>query len=420
MYKNILILSTPDINQASGIIAYDLCIGLRTYTNCNIMVYASKSDDAISYSNKLIFYKKKFVEKLKSKLGLTKIKTDPKYYFFDINQRRRLINQKRLNEHMNNVDLVIAYFANKFFTPYDLYEIQRIYGVPIVLIMADLIHITGGCHFSWDCTGYTKVCESCPAILNDKYKGIAKKNLMHTQFLYTKMDLKLIALSGKDYEKAVQSTLFRDKPVKHIFGGIDRTVFRRKDNYIGIRNYYDLLPNEFTILFAASHLTEERKGFQYFLEVLSNYKKYYNNKDITVVLIGKDKAASIVKSIGFKVLSLGYISSYNKLSEIFNMVDLFCVTSVQDSGPMMINQSICCGTPVLTFDIGVASDLIIHGKTGFVIETKDTLSFSKSLHVMRNMSFAEKKLMSDECLILAEKYLDRNIVAKNVLDFALE
>ena len=116
---------------------------------------------------------------------------------------------------------------------------------------------------------------------------------------------------------------------------------------------------------------------------------------------------------------MGYINDYNRLAEVINVVDVFCVTSVQDSGPMMINQSICCGTPVLSFDVGVASDLIQDGKTGFLSNCRDSHSLAMSLGVISNMSPEELEIMSYECISVAEKKLDRNIVAKNVLDFAL-
>lgn len=419
MFKNILILSTPDINQASGIIAYDLCLGLRKYTKCDIVVYATNSNDAISYSNKLLYYQKKVLGKLRSKLGLNRVKTDPNYYFFDLNQRRKLINQKRLRKQMDGVDLVIAYFANNFFTPSDLKEIQRIYHVPIVLIMADMIHITGGCHFSWDCEGYTKLCEDCPAILNDKFKGIAHDNLVHNQRLYKDMDIKLIALSGQDYHKAVQSTLFKEKSVEHIFGGIDRSTFFKMRNRNELRNKYGVENDEFTILYGATNIVEERKGFNYFVETLEYYKNSEFSKDITVILIGNGSAGDIISSLGFRIISLGYLKDYNTLSEVINVADVFCVTSIQDSGPMMINQAICCGTPVLSFNVGVASDLIQDGKTGFLANSRDSYSLSQSLRVLRDMSTEEREMMSSQCIRFAEKSLDRDAVAKNVLEFAL-
>ena len=84
--KNILIISTPDITHAAGVIAYDLHEGVSRYHNSQIMVYASKhkKEDIISYSNGINLFLKKVINKIERNLNL-KTKTDPNYYFFDLN-----------------------------------------------------------------------------------------------------------------------------------------------------------------------------------------------------------------------------------------------------------------------------------------------------------------------------------------------
>jgi glycosyltransferase involved in cell wall biosynthesis len=37
----------------------------------------------------------------------------------------------------------------------------------------------------------------------------------------------------------------------------------------------------------------------------------------------------------------------------------------------MINESIMCGTPVVSFRMGVAEDLIINGETGYIVKLKN-------------------------------------------------
>ena len=46
--------------------------------------------------------------------------------------------------------------------------------------------------------------------------------------------------------------------------------------------------------------------------------------------------------------------------------------SIEDSGPMMINESIMCGTPVVCFDMGVARDLVHTGRTGYRAALRDS------------------------------------------------
>jgi glycosyltransferase involved in cell wall biosynthesis len=53
--------------------------------------------------------------------------------------------------------------------------------------------------------------------------------------------------------------------------------------------------------------------------------------------------------------------------------------SIEDCGPMMIVESLACGTPVIGFDIGLVSSLISNGENGFKIKKFDTLNMSEKI-----------------------------------------
>ena len=46
----------------------------------------------------------------------------------------------------------------------------------------------------------------------------------------------------------------------------------------------------------------------------------------------------------------------------------------------MVNQSIMCGTPVVSFDSGTAIDVINDGCSGFKVQLKDSKAFGKAIH----------------------------------------
>lgn len=76
--------------------------------------------------------------------------------------------------------------------------------------MLDDAPITGGCHFPWDCLGYTAQCGSCPGIYsNDRY-DITYKQLQQKKELFEKIDISAIATSEGDYLRAKSSSLFKE------------------------------------------------------------------------------------------------------------------------------------------------------------------------------------------------------------------
>lgn len=415
--KNILIISTPDISHAAGILAFDLHQGLSKYYNSQMMVYGSKHKrkDVVSYFSSKRLFLKKVIDKLSRKLKID-IKTDGNYYFFDINQRKNLLNVNRVNKLVDKPDIIIGYFANAFFNIKDLYFLQLFYKAPVILFMADMVHITGGCHFAWDCEGYKKNCSNCPAIINENDKKYASDNLSYNKRLIEKMDIKLVALCSQDYNYAKQSTLFKNKEINMILGGIDLSIFYNKTREKQIRKTYKIDENSFVILFGATNTIEKRKGVKYFIEAINILESEMDISNISIVSIGRGKLENLLPNTSAKIHNLGYISDFNELSDIYNLSNIFVVSSIQDSGPMMINQSIASGTPVVCFDLGVAKDIVINGETGFKVPLFDTAALSKKIKEMYLKTSEKRQVLADNCVELAKKNFSKEIAAKKILE----
>lgn len=53
--------------------------------------------------------------------------------------------------------------------------------------------------------------------------------------------------------------------------------------------------------------------------------------------------------------------------------------SIGDAGPSTVNQSICCGTPVVAFEIGTAIDVIENGISGYRAAFKDVDDYAHGI-----------------------------------------
>jgi len=90
-----------------------------------------------------------------------------------------------------------------------------------------------------------------------------------------------------------------------------------------------------------------------------------------------------------------------KLMEVYKAADLFISSSVEDSGPLMVNQSIAAGTPVAAFNVGVANDLVIDGKTGVLAPLYDyEYMASKVGELLLNGDFGQ---INRDCVELFKK-----------------
>jgi glycosyltransferase involved in cell wall biosynthesis len=64
---------------------------------------------------------------------------------------------------------------------------------------------------------------------------------------------------------------------------------------------------------------------------------------------------------------------------------------------MMINESIMCGTPVVSFDMGVAADLVHSRKTGYRAELKNSADLARGIRQLLDLPPEEARKMSEAC-----------------------
>jgi len=81
----------------------------------------------------------------------------------------------------------------------------------------------------------------------------------------------------------------------------------------------------------------------------------------------------------------------------YQMADIFVSPSIEDSGPMMINESIMCGTPVVSFNMGVASDLVITNETGYLAMLRDAHDLANGIRELLTLSDKNYQLMKKNC-----------------------
>ena len=131
----------------------------------------------------------------------------------------------------------------------------------------------------------------------------------------------------------------------------------------------------------ACSLNEKRKGMGVLLDSLDLIakKKSEFGKEIYLLIAG-DMNEEMRSSIPFEYYCLGFTKDFEELAFAYCAADYYISSSVEDSGPTMVLQSILCETPVISFDIGYAKDFIVDEINGFKAMEKTSLAFSKSIY----------------------------------------
>ena len=106
-----------------------------------------------------------------------------------------------------------------------------------------------------------------------------------------------------------------------------------------------------------------------------------------------------------------YPKNHNDLISLYHALDIYLITSREEGGPMGLLESIACGTPVASTNVGMASDIIEDKITGVLAEHIDVEIIAKKIEYLINMSNKQKQDLQIKARKVVEK-CDWSIVAK--------
>lgn len=400
--KNIVILTASHPYKAAGLVAYDLMQVLKQ-ENYNVTIVTNSRLEK-NYSDTISLLRNSKNSILLKAINIYKIlynkfvkihlqKINPDYHMYGLFQRKsKDLTSKIISKIPFNIDAFIYLFPQNFLDVEDLSKLHSKTGAPVFWYMMDMAPMTGGCHYAWDCTGFTDSCGTCPGIYSNDVNDIThqlwskkKQNLQSSNIIP-------VAASTWQFKQLEKSSIFFKKNHYKILIPIDPMMFRPGKSEIARKKL--LLPiDKKIIFFGAMSVFEKRKGFKQLVDALHILKEQLGDKSSEVLLaIAGHGNQNMADKLPFDHKFLGYLN-YSDLALVYQSADLFACPSVEDSGPMMINQAIMSGTPVVSFEMGIALDLVINGLTGFRVENKNSKEFAKALQKLLEMSSEESKIM---------------------------
>lgn len=408
---NILHLSTSDVGGA-GKAAYRLhqnLLELGLNSKMMVMNRNTKNSGVIPFGGH------RSVFKIKSDIAkcFLKIRTDPKYYFQ--NHSQSLI--KRVDSVYGKVpfkpDIIVAHWISNFVTIENLHQLSLSAGAPVVWYLVDMAPLTGGCHYAWDCTGYMNQCGKCPALYSDEKHDLSYMNWKKKHDVIQKMNITVVSATGQLTKQAKKTTIFNGKRIEQIMLGIDAEIFKPIPRDVA-RARLELPLEQKIVFFGAQSLKLKRKGMFYLIKALKSLVKQLgtDKNNILIVTAGNISGIGSFLPNNFKHKHLGFLTDDMMLATAYQAADVFVCPSIEDSGPMMINESIMCGTPVVSFEMGVAPDLVHTGKTGYRTQLRNCEDFANGIKCILNLSSDEAGNMSKQCRSLGLQFCHHQTQAK--------
>ena len=145
---------------------------------------------------------------------------------------------------------------------------------------------------------------------------------------------------------------------------VDQNIWRSMENKKDLRKKYGLNESDFLVgsfqrdTEGSDLITPKLiKGPDILLQLMKEMKT--TNKNLTVILTGKRRQYLIKNfekyEIDYKYFEMVDIGQVN---ELYNILDLYLVTSRVEGGPQAILECAITKTPILSTDVGVASEIL--------------------------------------------------------------
>lgn len=387
--KKILLLVTQD-HGGAGLAMHKITMLLRSQGHQAVLVVKNKikSDDYIieykfeipaflnfwtNLKNKL---SRKYHKYLNPKKSVYNNKYDDIYCFYSTDEKSTNVNPKNFFKQIGFIpEFIFSGWTADFLNSSDVLLLQQISKAQVYTIAIDMNHYTGGCHYGWDCKGYINGCtDSCPAILSNDDKNLAKENFEIKFQNAKKGGFKIISGSGWTLEQSKVSKIYQNQILFPNINSLIDTSIMKPINKTLARAHFGLQEDKFYILMGCQNANDKRKGFEYLVEALDILRENLNpenNKKVVVLVVSKNKLTTI-EQIKFETKQLDFVDNYADLAMLYEASDVFVNSSIEDSGPMMVSESLACGTPVVAFDMGVANNLVISFFNGYKAKLKDT------------------------------------------------
>ncbi|MGR3274486.1 glycosyltransferase family 4 protein [Acaryochloris marina NIES-2412] len=284
---------------------------------------------------------------------------------------------------------------------------------PAILTLHDMWSFTGHCSYSFDCDRWKHGCGNCPYL--ETYPSISRDStkiewkLKH--WSHSKSNL-VVAAPSRWLEQQARESILNMHEIQHIPYGIDTHIYRPIENDL-CRSILDISPRKKILMFGAQSLKDSRKGGDLLLKILQMIPTTLS-KDIVLLTIGSG-GEKISKSVDMPVINIGYLSSDYLKAMIYSVADIFLFPTRADNLPLTLMESLSCGTPIISFDVGGVPDLVHHGKTGYLAKSENIEDFSNYIiRLLEDRSTQEN--MSTQCRNLANSEFSLDIQTKRYID----
>ncbi len=238
-----------------------------------------------------------------------------------------------------------------------------------------------------------------PKLVTLTYKIIEAFSLKHVD--------RLIAVDETTKQFYEQSYPWLVNKITIIPIGIDLKEFKPMDRE-KIRKKYGLNLHDKIVMYAGR--LEKEKNLDFLIRSIS----LINDVNVKLIIVGEGRQHKHLKELvqNLKLERIYFIGALHpkKIPELLNCADIFAITSLYESGPLVIMEALACGIPVVTVNVGRVKEFIQNQYCGKIVE-RDEQKFANALIDVLEMDKIKTTAM---CISKARNFSFETTGKKNV------
>ena len=251
---------------------------------------------------------------------------------------------------------------------------------PAVFTFHDMWPITGHCHASLDCERWKTGCGKCPYPLTEpairRDATAIEWRLKNHAYQRSKFT---IVTPSKWLRNLVRQSMLATFDVRHIPHGIDTEIYQPIDKDLA-RSILGIPQDKKILIFGAETMKRPLKGADLLIMALKRLPDAL--KQELVLLVFGNATDGIINETGILSIQLGYLRNDRMKVLAFSAADLFIHPSRAENSPLVILESMACGTPVASFAVGGVPELVRDGITGQLAKPEHASDLTRVIEEM--------------------------------------
>jgi glycosyltransferase involved in cell wall biosynthesis len=181
-------------------------------------------------------------------------------------------------------------------------------------------------------------------------------------------------------------------PIVHIPNAVDFEIFNPNINSEKMRKKYLPLSDRYLISFIGRLVPQ--KGVDVLIKAIPQINTFFKNCIYLIVGNGnhRKKLESLVRTLNVKNVVFTGAVQHSRIPEFISASDIIILPSLGAEGrPRVILEAMACGKSIVATKVGGIKDLIIDGKTGFLVEEGNAQKIAEMINsLLKNKKLREE------------------------------